>query len=90
VPKQDLIAGVQVLLERRELRIARELKDAESRLRELMDMRLERREGGRVKLGANGVGEHDDLLIALALAVRRAPSRRLSPLDLGIFGFPAW
>jgi hypothetical protein len=88
VPKQDLIAGVQVVLERGELRIARELKDAGSLMRELMDMRMERREGGRVKLGANGAGEHDDLVIALALAVWRASKPAPKPIVFGTVRIP--
>ncbi len=39
VPKQDLLSGVQVLLERGQLRIAAVLPDAASLLRELRDMR---------------------------------------------------
>jgi hypothetical protein len=55
VPKRDLIAVVQVLLEREELKVARGL-----------------RELGVLRLGADGCGEHDDLVIALALACWRA------------------
>ena len=77
VPKQDLIAGVQVLLERGELRIARKLKEAGALVRELMSVRSTRGNKGRVKIGAEGCREHDDLVIALALACwsfRRARS----------------
>ena len=52
VPKQDLIAGVQVLLERGELRIARTLREVGPLVRELMDMKAIRRRGGMVRLGA--------------------------------------
>jgi len=72
VPKQDLIAGVQVLLERGELRIARKLREVGPLVRELMDMKAIRGRGGKVRLGADGCGEHDDLVIALALACWRA------------------
>jgi hypothetical protein len=72
VPKQDLVAGVQVLLEARQLRIARELRETGALVRELMDIRGTARAGGKVRLGADGCGEHDDLAIALALACWRA------------------
>ncbi len=69
VPKRDLVAGVQVLLERDELRIAKKMPGAAELVRELMEVKGKRRENGRVRLGADGCGEHDDLVIALALAV---------------------
>jgi hypothetical protein len=72
VPKRDLIAVVQVLLERNELKLARGLRELGALVRELTDMRSTQRAGGRVRLGADGCGEHDDLVIALALACWRA------------------
>ena len=72
VPKRDLICGLQVMLERRELgfpaslpasrELAKELADVESRMTWA---------GGRV-YGAMGEGQHDDLVIATALACWRA------------------
>jgi hypothetical protein len=75
VPKRDLVGGVQVLLERGELRIAPELREAETLKRELLAVRATASRGGRVRLGADGEGEHDDLVIALALACWRARQR---------------
>jgi len=72
VPKRDLIAVVQVLLERDELKLARGLRELGALMRELMDVRSSAGIGGRVRLGADGFGEHDDLVIALALACWRA------------------
>ena len=72
VPKRDLIAGIQVLLERGELRIAKALLEAGSLVRELLDMRITMAGNGRVRLGADGFGEHDDLVIAVALSCWRA------------------
>jgi hypothetical protein len=72
VPKQDLIAGVQMALEKRELRIAKKMREAGTLKRELMDVRMSRRESGYMRFGADGGGQHDDLVIALALAVWRA------------------
>ena len=76
VPKRDLIAGVQVLLERGELKIARRMKEAGALTRELMNIRMVNGANGRVRLGAEGSGEHDDLAIALALACWRAKRGR--------------
>jgi phage FluMu gp28-like protein len=75
VPKRDLMTGLQVLLEKRELRIARRLEEAGALIRELTDMRMTAGAGGRLRMGADGSGEHDDLAIALALACWRAKRR---------------
>jgi hypothetical protein len=73
VPKRDLIAGVQVLLERGELKIARGLRDSWALVKELLDVRMiSSAATGRVRMGADGGGEHDDLVIALALGCWRA------------------
>jgi len=80
VPKQDLIAAVQVHLELGQLRIARDLKECASLVRELVDVRMTNRFAGRVRIGADGCGEHDDLVIAVALACWRAGRR---PLQFG-------
>lgn len=65
VPKRDLIAGMQLALEKGELRIAGRMKEAGSLVRELIAMRV----------GDDGE-EHDDLVIAVALACWRARPRK--------------
>jgi len=80
VPKRDLITGLQVLLERGELRIAGNLKGVGVLVRELMDVRLTAREGGGVRMGADGAGEHDDMAIALALGCWRASKKVKGPV----------
>ena len=73
VPKRDLIAGVQVALAQGRLRIARRMREAGALLRELMDVRMRAGRGaGRVRIGADAHGKHDDLVMALALACWRA------------------
>jgi hypothetical protein len=47
VPKRDLIASVQLALEKRELRIARNLRERETLVEELVDVRRTARESGR-------------------------------------------
>jgi hypothetical protein len=61
VPKRDLISGVQLALEKGLLRIAGGMKEAASLIGELTAMQI----------GAS-TGEHDDLVLALALACWRA------------------
>jgi len=72
VPKQDLMSGVQVLLEKGSLRIARGMRETGALVRELTDVRATTKSSGRVRMGADGCGQHDDLVIALALACWRA------------------
>jgi hypothetical protein len=76
VPKRDLVAGVQVLLAEGELKIARGMREAGPLMRELLDIRITARGTGRVRMGADGGGEHDDLAMALALACWRARNVR--------------
>jgi len=70
VPKRDLIAGIQVALEKHELRIAKRMKEVAALIRELTDVRIK-----ATRIGAEGAGQHDDLVIALALACWRARRR---------------
>jgi hypothetical protein len=76
VPKQDLMSELQVLLEKGELRIARDLRGARMLMRELMDVQARERSGGGVRTGAEGRGQHDDLVVALALACWKAKGVR--------------
>jgi hypothetical protein len=75
VPKQDLMAGLQMALERGELRLAKGLRDGGALMREMLSVRVRSGFGGRMKAGADGYGEHDDLVIALALGCWRARRR---------------
>jgi hypothetical protein len=68
VPKRDLVSGLQLLIERGTLRIARKLNEAGRLVKELVDMRTMRTRTGRERFGAEGAGEHDDLVMATALA----------------------
>ena len=70
VPRQDLLSGVQVLLERGELKIARRMKEAGTLVRELESMRT--RLGG----GGSSSEQHDDLALAVALACWQAGRRQ--------------
>jgi hypothetical protein len=74
VPKRDLMAELLVLLESRKLSIGK-LKEGARLVRELSDVRMRVSASGRSRLGAEGSGEHDDLVIALALACWSAKGR---------------
>src|SRR5262249_55471850 len=68
VAKKELVSGLQVLLQTRRLQIARALPEADLLVKELQNFRV------KVTVAANGVfeawreGQHDDLVLATALA----------------------
>ena len=73
-----------MLLEQGQLKIPRALKETGTLVRELTEIEVRQRSGGRVQMGAEGEGQHDDLAMALALACWRGGGRRLrSGLGLG-------
>lgn len=72
VPKMELIAGMQVLLDQGMLRIAADLRETGALVEELLDMKMRESGRGRVSAGADGAGEHDDLAVAVSLACWRA------------------
>ena len=74
VPKRDLMAELLVLLENRKLSIGK-LQEGARLVRELGDVRMRVNAGGRARWGAEGAGEHDDLVVALALACWSAKGR---------------
>lgn len=69
VPKRDLVAAPQVLLQSRELKIAAELPEAETLVAELQNFRYEITRSGNDTYAAWREGDHDDLVLAVALAV---------------------
>jgi hypothetical protein len=77
VPKQDLVAGLRVMLEKRELGLPAKFGPSHVLVKELAEM--ENWMGGRggLKFGARREGAHDDLVMASALACWRA--RRGAP-----------
>ncbi len=84
VPKRDLMAGLQMLFEYGELKIARSLQHLEALRKEMAEMRVKVTASGNEQFGAWRDGEHDDLVFAVALACWGARSRyagRLSGRD---------
>jgi len=68
VPKRDLIIGLQVLLQRGELQIAKGLGYAEKLVEEMMAMEVRVSAAGNEQYAAWREGTHDDLVFAVALA----------------------
>jgi hypothetical protein len=71
VPKLILISGVQALLHSGRLKIQRHLPDAPALVAELHDFRGVVSDTGYWKFGARS-GKHDDLVLAVAIALWRA------------------
>ncbi len=71
-PKRDLLNGLQVMFDLKQLRIARGLAEGEALLRELMGVRVKLSAVGRESYGNGGEARHDDLVLALALACWKA------------------
>jgi hypothetical protein len=82
VPKRDLIARPQVLLQEgnRRLKIAPSLPEAGTLVEELLNFRHKITDAGNDTYGSWREGQHDDLLLALCLAVWAA-DRRSPPVD---------
>jgi hypothetical protein len=85
VPKRDLIAVVQVLLERKRIEAGTGAAGIGGAGAGVDRYAVDPESWGRVRLGADGCGEHDDLVIALALACWRA---RQGPIGFGTRRLP--
>ncbi len=68
VPKRDLVSCLQVLLQARRLRVARALSETQTLVRELEHFRVKITESANEAFGAWRQGQHDDLILAAALA----------------------
>ena len=82
VPKRDLIVGLQVLMQQCGLQIAEGMKEGATLAREMAEMRVKISGSGNEQFGAWRSGEHDDLVLAVALAcwgVRKVTPRVRRP-----------
>ena len=68
VPKRDLIVGLQVLMQQGGLQIAEGMKEGATLVKEMAEMRVKISGSGNEQFGAWRSGEHDDLVLAVALA----------------------
>jgi hypothetical protein len=95
VPKKDLISRPQVLLQEgnRRLKIAPSLPEAGTLVEELLNYRYKITEAGNDAYGTWREGQHDDLVLALCLAVwvaegRSAPVTPMLQMDTSHLPFP--
>ena len=84
VPKLDLVSRLQALLHDGRLKIHKDLAEADTLVRELQDFRCEFTAAGHLTFNARS-GKHDDLVLALAIAVWRAADGGMS--NAGIFRY---
>lgn len=80
VPKGELVSKLQALLHSGDLRIAASLPDAAVLARELQDFRVRFTEAGNATFNARE-GAHDDLVLALALALAVFGLSRPEPVE---------
>ena len=78
VPKRDLISACQVLLQQRRLKIAASLPEAKILTDELLNFRYKITQASNLTYESWREGAHDDLVLALSLAVWEA--------EKGLFG----
>ena len=80
VPKRDLIVGLQVTIQSGGLQIAEGMQDCAALVKEMAEMKVRVTGSGNERYGADGSGEHDDLVSAVSLACwgakRAAPAPR--------------
>lgn len=79
VPKRELVTGLQVMYENDELLMAGQLEELPALLKELGEMQVRRSPTGHESFAAWREGSHDDLVLAVALAVWKARKGRKSP-----------
>lgn len=81
VPKRDLVGGLQVLLQSGRLKIARSLEHAETLKAELLNFRVKINVAtAHDSYEAWREGDHDDLVLAAALAAWRAGRKEFTVL----------
>jgi hypothetical protein len=84
VPKKELVTCLQVVMQARRLHIARSLPDAALLVRELQNFQVKITAAANETFGVWREGQHDDLVLAVALACWWA--ERNPPLHEGMFG----
>jgi hypothetical protein len=72
VPKRNLVSTVQVYLQNQRLKIAEQLPDARTLVRELENFQVKINDNAHDSYGAWREGTHDDLVLAAALALWQA------------------
>jgi hypothetical protein len=88
VPKKELVTGLQLLLQGRRLKVARRLPDTNLLVRELLNFRVKITAAANETFGSWREGDHDDLVLAVALACWQA--ERDQPWPERPFGGGNW
>jgi hypothetical protein len=87
VPKKELVSTLQVLLAARRLQVAPTLAEAPTLVRELQIFQVKITRAAHETFSSSGDGQHDDLVLALAIALwyaERCPARAsFAPRVLG-------
>lgn len=68
VPKRDLVSVLQILLQNGRLKVAESLPEAQTLISEALNFRVKISDAGHDSYAAWREGEHDDLVLAVALA----------------------
>jgi hypothetical protein len=76
VPKRDLVSTVQVALQNDKLKIAKSLPDAQTLTSELQNFQVKITDTAHDTYGAWREGTHDDLVLAVALALWTGMTQR--------------
>ena len=79
VPKILLVSRLQAALHAGKLKFSPELAEADALKQEFSEFRMRATDSGRLTFGARE-GRHDDLVLALAVAVWRAQARTRGPV----------
>lgn len=82
VPKRDLIGAVQILLQSERLKFAADLPLVPVLVRELMEFRVKISPEGHDSYGSGREGAHDDIVLAVAIAVWQGERWRPQTLSL--------
>ena len=83
VPKRDLITGLLVLFQRGEIEICGHLPESETLAAELANMRIKVSLSGQDTYATWREGQHDDLVLAAALACWHATRPKYSLVGAG-------
>ncbi len=89
VPKRNLVSVVQVALQTNRLKIASALPEAQTLVRELQGFQVKITEAANDTYGAWREGAHDDLVLAVALALY-AGKKRGAPVIQGSYSFQSF
>ena len=76
VPKRDLVAGLTVALQNGKLKVAKDLKETNTLVGEMLNFKVKISAAGNDTYGAWRESVHDDLVLSVAMAVWYAHEKR--------------